>query len=211
MKEVKRADSEGAAMEDEHKERFDTLYRSTRAKILAYALRRTPSAEDAADVVAETFTVAWRRLDQVPAGDEAVLWLYGVARNVLHSEHRRRRRRSELVERVAQHVPERAWSALPRDEEGVVALMCLRALPEDERELLMLVAWEGLQPAAVARVLGCSPSTARVRIHRARRSLRQAIAANTQLEGELQRAARNGHRPDGPRVATPDPQGGITP
>jgi len=192
-------------------ERFDTLYRLARPKILAYALRRAPSTEDAADVVAETFTVAWRRLDQVPAGEEAVLWLYGVARNVLRSEHRRGRRRSELIERVARHVPENAWRALPRDEEGLVALLCLRALSEGERELLMLVAWEGLQPAEIARVLGCSPSTARVRIHRARRRLRQAIAATTPLEGDLKHEARDGHRPDGPRVATSDPQGDIRP
>lgn len=192
-------------------ERFDTLYRLARPKILAYALRRAPSAEDAADIVAETFTVAWRRLDQVPAGEEAVLWLYGVARNVLRSEHRRRRRRSELIERVARHVPENAWRALPRDEEGLVALLCLRALSEGEREVLMLMAWEGLRPAEIARVLGCSPSAARVRVHRARRRLHQAIAATAPEVGVVQHEAPYGHGRDGPRVATPDPQGGLTP
>jgi RNA polymerase sigma-70 factor (ECF subfamily) len=134
-----------------------------------------------------------------------------VARNVLHNEHRRRRRRSELVERVARHIPESAWRSLPRDEEGLVALLCLRALSEEERELLMLMAWEGLRPAEIARVLGCSPSAARVRVHRARRRLHQAIAATTPEVGVLQHEASYGHGPDGQRVATPDPQGGLTP
>jgi len=198
-------------MEDERMERFDNLYRLARPKILAYALRRAPSAEDAADIVAETFTVAWRRLDQVPAGEEAVLWLYGVARNVLRSEHRRRRRRSELVERVARHVPDNAWRALPRDEEGLVALLCLRALSEGDREVLMLMAWEGLRPSAIARVIGCSPSTARVRVHRARRRLRQVITSAAPLESDSKQEAPDGHGRDGPRVAPFDPRGGLTP
>ncbi|MGH8995096.1 MAG: RNA polymerase sigma factor [Acidimicrobiales bacterium] len=202
---------EGAAMQDERRERFDTLYRLASAKILAYALRRAPSAEDAADVAAETFTIAWRRLDQVPVGEEAILWLYVVARNVLHNEHRRRHRRTELIERVALHVPESAWRSLPRDEEGLVALLCLRALSEEEREVLMLTAWEGLRPAEIARVLGCSPSAARVRLHRARRRLRQAIAGTTRDEGDLKQEGRYGHGLDGPRIATSDPQGGLTP
>jgi RNA polymerase sigma-70 factor (ECF subfamily) len=202
---------EGAAMQDERRERFDTLYRLAWTKILAYALRRAPSAEDAADIAAETFTIAWRRLDQVPVGEEAILWLYAVARNVLHNEHRRQQRRSELVDRVARQLPESAWCSLPRDEEGLVALLCLRALSEDERELLMLMAWEGLRPADIARVLGCSPSAARVRVHRARRRLHQAIAATASEVGVLQHEVPFGHGRDGPRVATPDPQGGLTP
>ena len=147
----------------------------------------------------------------MPSGEEAILWLYAVARNVLRNDHRRRQRRSELVERVARHIPESAWRSLPRDEEGLVALLCLRALSEEERELLMLMAWEGLRPAEIARVLGCSPSAARVRVHRARRRLHQAIAATTPEVGVLQHEASYGHGPDGQRVATPDPQGGLTP
>lgn len=196
-------------MQDERKERFDTLYRAAWAKILAYALRRAPSAEDAADVAAETFTIAWRRLDQVPAGEEALLWLYAVARNVLHNEHRRRRRRSELVERVARQVPESARRSLPRDEEGLVALLCLQALSEEERELLMLTAWENLRSAEIACVLGCSPSAAKVRLHRARRHLQQAIAATTPNEGLLQHGAPDGDG-HGSCVATLDPKGGLT-
>ncbi|MFD0852998.1 RNA polymerase sigma factor, partial [Actinomadura adrarensis] len=63
--------------------RFEAIYTATYEPILGYVLRRCPSPDDSADVVAETFTVAWRRLDEVPDGDRAPLWMYGVARRVL--------------------------------------------------------------------------------------------------------------------------------
>lgn len=63
--------------------RFDVLYRATRADILSYLLRRATSPEDAADAVAETYLIAWEKLDSIPSGEQARLWLFGVARNVL--------------------------------------------------------------------------------------------------------------------------------
>jgi hypothetical protein len=54
--------------------------------ILGYALRRTTSPDDAADILAETFLTAWRRLDELPSGEEAGLWLYGVARRGVRGE-----------------------------------------------------------------------------------------------------------------------------
>ena len=61
------------------RERFEALYAAHRAQVLRYVLRRTESADDAADVVAETFLVVWRRVDDAPVA-EAHLWVYGVAR-----------------------------------------------------------------------------------------------------------------------------------
>jgi DNA-directed RNA polymerase specialized sigma24 family protein len=66
---------------------FGRLYREHGRAILAYALRRVGDPEDAADVVAETFLIAWRRLGDVPAGDRARLWLYAVARRVVANQH----------------------------------------------------------------------------------------------------------------------------
>jgi DNA-directed RNA polymerase specialized sigma24 family protein len=75
---------EGTVAGREHAEaRFEGLYAAHGRAVLAYAARRTPDAQDAADIVADTFLVAWRRLDEVPAAQEARLWLYGVARKVL--------------------------------------------------------------------------------------------------------------------------------
>jgi len=194
-------------MLEERKRRFDALYRSTRAKILAYALRRVPSTEDAADVLAETFTIAWRRLDQVPEGDGALLWLYGVARNVVRNDLRSRQRRSQLVGRIAHHVPEATWSVVARDEERLVALMCLHGLHEDDREVLMLTAWEGLTPLAVAKVLACSPGAARARIHRARRRLDQAILAASADASNRHGNAKHGSEPSRADVFTNDTKG----
>ena len=64
-------------------ERFTALFEATRLPLLAYAVRRVADPADAADVVAETYLVAWRRLDDVPAGADARPWLFGVARRVL--------------------------------------------------------------------------------------------------------------------------------
>src|SRR5262249_59532683 len=93
-----------AAREDERSARFRALYEENYERILGYALRRVEPA-DALDVVAETFTVAWRRLAQVPAGDEARLWLYGTARRVLANHRRAMRRRARLYGRLAEEVP----------------------------------------------------------------------------------------------------------
>lgn len=96
----------------ERQARFEALYAANHAPILGYALRRTTSPDDAADVLAETFLAAWRRLDELPSGDDATLWLYGVARRVLASYYRGERRRSALADRLR---AELASSYVPRE------------------------------------------------------------------------------------------------
>jgi RNA polymerase sigma factor (sigma-70 family) len=157
----------GGGQED----RFRTAYESVRPRLLAYALRRTSSPEDAADVVAETFTIAWRRLDDVPPGDEAVLWFYATARKVLANHYRRARRHSELVDRLGAHLQGVVGSDDRAGPDRVAALAAFRRLDEIDRELLMLASWEGLNSAELARVLGCSRTAARLRLHRARSRL----------------------------------------
>jgi RNA polymerase sigma-70 factor (ECF subfamily) len=77
-----------AAVTDDAHIRFRRLFDDAERDLLAYALRRVDRPEDAADVVAETFLVAWRRLDDVPPGAQARLWLYGVARRQLANQRR---------------------------------------------------------------------------------------------------------------------------
>ena len=86
--------------DDASTDRFRRLFGDHERELLAYALRRVDRPEDAADVVAETFLVAWRRMDRVPAGDEARLWLYGVARRQLANQRRGQLRRSRLADRL---------------------------------------------------------------------------------------------------------------
>ena len=153
--------------------RFRRLYEQQYTPILGYALRRAP-VDEAADVVAETFLTAWRRLSAVPEGDEARLWLYGTARRVLANRARSERRRDRLASRLLQEELSDSYSQRPIDDTSSVAV-AFRSLSPSERELLALVAWEGLNAEQVARVLGCSPSAARTRLHRARRKLARAL------------------------------------
>ena len=82
-------------------DRFTELYEESRARLLAYALRRTASSEDAADAVAETFGIAWRRFDEIPQGESSVLWLYATARRVIANQTRRIQHRSQLLQQIA--------------------------------------------------------------------------------------------------------------
>src|ERR1700753_2519155 len=88
----------------ERQARFESVYAASQAAILGYALRRTASPDDAADILAETFLVAWRRLDDLPDGEDARLWLYGVARRVLANYYRGERRRTALAGRLREEV-----------------------------------------------------------------------------------------------------------
>jgi RNA polymerase sigma-70 factor, ECF subfamily len=162
--------------------RFAKLYREEGRAILEYALRRVEDREDAADVVAETFLVAWRRLGEVPIGEEARLWLYGVARLTLANLHRAERRRTRLGRRLAETLrTELSAHSAPAGEAAEV-LRAIGELGEDDRELLLLVSWEGLSPGEAARVLGISSLAARSRLHRARRRLRHLLEER-EMEG----------------------------
>jgi RNA polymerase sigma factor (sigma-70 family) len=128
---------------------------------------------DVADVVAEVFTTAWRRLDDVPPAPEARLWLYGVARRVLAGHRRGKERFGRLIARIeATHVaaPQPALG----DPDGRLT-RALRQVPPAEREALLLVAWEQLSYAEAAQVLGCSPNAIGIRVHRARTRVREAF------------------------------------
>jgi RNA polymerase sigma factor (sigma-70 family) len=149
------------------RDRFRAIYEANYHRILGYALRRA-GREDAHDLVAETFLVAWRRLEEVPEGEKALLWLYGTARRVLANQQRGARRRDRLTERVrAERVPADRFT--PPDPDLKRAAAAFARLPPGDRELLALVAWEGLDAGQIARVFGCSRNAARIRIHRARR------------------------------------------
>ena len=154
--------------------RISDLYRDHAREILGYALRRSAHTDDAADVVAETFLIAWRRLGELPLGEEARLWLYGTARRVLANQDRGARRRDRLAERLRDEL--RRQLPPQNTQEGSGLLEALEALGEADRELLMLIGWEELTPAQAARVLGISALAARSRLHRARRRLSARLA-----------------------------------
>ena len=149
--------------------RFEAVYAANYESILAYARRRTHSCDDAADVVAETFLTAWRRLDQVPDNAGARLWLYGVARNILANHRRGQRRYLRLGARLRTEAvtAESIADAAADDRAGMIAAAFNRLRPNDQ-EILALVAVDGLTPNEIAQVLQCGATTVRVRLHRAR-------------------------------------------
>ncbi|HEY5428986.1 MAG TPA: sigma-70 family RNA polymerase sigma factor [Solirubrobacteraceae bacterium] len=153
--------------------RFVELYESAYSEVLRYARRRVD--EDAArDAAAETFLVAWRRLDVIPA--EPLPWLYGVTRGVLANEFRRSWRQSRTARRIASSAREAPRDHSDRIGEVEVVTAALATLSEGDREVISLVAWEGLEPQAAAQVLGCSAGAFAVRLHRARQRLQLALA-----------------------------------
>lgn len=163
--------------ECERRRRFDVLFASYSSDVVAYCTWRAPSASDAQDAVAEVFLTAWRRLDELPEGDAARVWLYATARRVMANQRRSSRRRVALHERLAHEAasvpPE---SHVPSREEALVH-DALRRLGPRDREVLLLAEWEGLSPAEIAVVLGCLTVTARGRLHRARHRFRVAFEA----------------------------------
>ena len=158
--------------ESERRRRFDALFASYNADIVAYCGWRAVSASDAQDAAAEVFLTAWRRLDELPEGDAARLWLYATARRVIANQRRSRRRYAALHERLA------VEAEAPRQEprgislDGSLVRKTLRRLGPRDREVLLLAEWEGLSPAEIASVMGCLTVTARGRLHRARRRFR---------------------------------------
>jgi RNA polymerase sigma-70 factor (ECF subfamily) len=156
-----------AQLEPTAQERFAHVFDEHFRAVSAYTLRRTTPAE-ADDVVAETFLVAWRRLDALPPDPKP--WLLGVARRVLANHRRSAGRRMALAERVAAEpvCPPSAGSTPP-------VLRALSRLSERDREALLLVAWEGLSADEAAVALGCTAAAFKVRVHRARRRLRTEL------------------------------------
>jgi len=145
------------------RERFEALYAEHHARVLSYVLRRTERSDDAADVVAQTFLVAWRRLDDVPV-EEARLWLYGVARRVLSNHRRGERRRAQLADQLRRDLAGRHPGSADEGEFAQLAA-AFRSLSDGDREVLALEAWEHLDAGEIAAVLGCSRNAARIRLH----------------------------------------------
>ena len=171
---------------DDPEGRFRVVFESTYSALARYARHRGLSGADADDLVAGTYEVAWRRLSAVPTGDGTLPWLFAVERNLL-----RNRWRKQVGERAAM---ERLGP--PRDDRSEIAEIswqdirrALDRLSEADRELILMVAWDGLAPAQAAVALGLTPEAARTRLHRARGRLAQLL----DREHGLQRPATSGH------------------
>jgi RNA polymerase sigma-70 factor (ECF subfamily) len=172
---------------DDHdrRRRFDALFAAHGPDIVAYCGWRADPVSDAQDAVAEVFLTAWRRLDELPEGDAARVWLYATARRVVANQRRATRRREALRERLAREPPPAATEHPgPAGERALVRAALMQLAPGD-REILLLAEWEDLAPGRIAEVLGCLTVTARGRLHRARHRFRVAFEALSAGDDEL--------------------------
>jgi RNA polymerase sigma factor (sigma-70 family) len=157
--------------------RFEAMYEAHGPEVLAYCARRV-AGPDAADACAETFLVAWRRIDDVPPPPATLPYLYGVAGRVIANHRRSFRRRSKLAVKL------RALGVAPPADPAVVSLQlvterdvvaAVRELPPVDREIVMLWAWEDLPRSTIAEIVGMSTAAVDQRIHRAYRRLGRAL------------------------------------
>jgi RNA polymerase sigma factor (sigma-70 family) len=196
-----------------HRRRFDALFEGHRFDVASYCSWRTASRSDAEDAVAEVFLVAWRRIESVPSGNAARAWLYATARRVIANQRRSRRRRDALEDRLARErlfdashtaaVSRSTASTVATSPEEATVHAALARLSDRDREVLLLVVWEGLRPAELAMVLGCREVTARGRLHRARSRFRDTF------ETALHEDGRRGREGD-PAPPPPSPDAALT-
>jgi RNA polymerase sigma-70 factor (ECF subfamily) len=164
-------------------DQFTALYQAHYRQVYAYAVTRA-GRQLADEVVAETFLVAWRRLSALPKATP-LPWLLAVARNVVGERYRAEERQQAVAAEMRAWITEEELSVADVADgvaERAAVLNALAQLSDDDRELLTLVAWQGLAASHVARVLGCSTATYYVRLHRARRQLKDAMAAAAEVE-----------------------------
>lgn len=156
--------------ENERRAAFTAVYATCYRDVVAYALRRCRDSTAAAEIAAATFAVVWRRLDEVPGGDETRPWVFGVARKVLANDARSHRRRDRLAAHVAAAVASMP-AVIDGVDDGRVDAALDRLTPTDA-EPLRLSYWEGLGPTELSIVLGVGASTVRSQLTRARQRFR---------------------------------------
>lgn len=165
---------------------FRGLFEDHYRDLLAYALRRVRSTEDARDVVADVFVVAWRRRATIPDDPtEQRMWLYGVARRTLSNRHRSETRRDRLTARLVALDAGVVPDPLSDDDlsDLATAFEVLDALNPNDKEILLLSVWEDLTVSQIATVLGISAANVSLRLHRAKTRLRREFLRQVKDHG----------------------------
>jgi len=170
-------------------EAFGSFYRRYERRVLGYAISRCANSSDVADVVADTFVAALSSAGRFRSGDgDALPWLLGIARHVLARQRRSFFRRQRLAGRL------KTAPQFTGDEAEAIdaAIHAARLAPQlrsamatlraTDRELLLLVARDGLTPAQAGAAVGMNPNTARLRLSRARQRLRSVLVEPTPTE-----------------------------
>lgn len=156
---------------------FEEMYRAHYRQVAVYVARRTRSTEDADDVVASTFLVAWRRIDDVASADKPLAWLYAVAYRTLLSHWRATSKTADLARKAAAEsgeLFESVETTVEKRDTLARVTAAMGQLSDADQELLRLIGWEQLTHAEIAAILGISRVLVRTRLHRARRRLQEA-------------------------------------
>ena len=127
----------------------------------------------AAEIVSETFLVAWRKFADIP--ESPLPWLYRVASFEI-SNHRRRQERAEQLHVAMEHLQRNARSTDSSGDLSELVAGAFDSLSPGDQEILRLATWEGLSLVEGASVLGCSVSAYRMRLHRARLRLGKRVS-----------------------------------
>jgi RNA polymerase sigma-70 factor (ECF subfamily) len=166
------------------RKRFESIYASHYDDVLRYCLRRA-GRDDALDAAAETFTVAWRRRDDMPA-ERALPWLYGVARRVLANQWRSAERRSNLLTRlrvVDAAPPSEPERQVVRDQESTEVVAAIHRLRPMDQEVIRLAGWEELGREDIGVALACSPNAVTKRLNGALDRLARELGAGERSRG----------------------------
>ncbi|MBK5307576.1 MAG: sigma-70 family RNA polymerase sigma factor [Frankiaceae bacterium] len=153
---------------DDRRGAFTALVQQVHEPLQRYLRRRT-DVSTAEDVLGDVLLVMWRRLDEIPA-DAPLAWSYGVAHRCLANQQRGQRRHLALLRRVAAERP-----VTVADDADPALTEALAALSENDRDLLRLWAWEDLGPQEIAVVLGVTANAVSIRLHRAKKHLRDEL------------------------------------
>ena len=152
--------------------KFEALYEANYKPIYAYVYRRVPhSPSDVPDVVSEVFATAWRRISDLPPVPEDRLWLFGVAHNCLLEHHRRWSHRLQLLSRLGAQPNRVELLETAVDPLHLRVRAALQELRPLDREVILLVYWDGLSHVEAASVLGCSINAVALRIKKAKARL----------------------------------------
>jgi RNA polymerase sigma factor (sigma-70 family) len=177
------SDGEAMAASRRDPSAFAALFDRHAVAVHRYLDRRL-GRDRADDLLAEVFRIAFERRDSYRAEQSSARpWLFGIASNLVLKAHRHERRRLRALARLSA-IPVGAASELERVEETLdarvdVATVAAALLDLDarDREVVILVAWEGFSHDDVALALGIPTGTVRSRLHRARGILRERTAA----------------------------------
>jgi RNA polymerase sigma factor (sigma-70 family) len=178
MKRFTQQSPEGARVE------FSLAFSRNFADICRFVATRSSSA-DVEAIVSEAFLVAWKQWPNRPERhDELRPWLYGITRNIMRSSLRHEKVRLRL-EAPSSATQGPSNDGFERVESDLVMRAALMALSPDDREVILLVAWDDLDTSGLAIALGISKTAARVRLHRARKRLASEFAKSAVTKSTL--------------------------